>query len=451
MTANLEKIFFKYILENKHLFNLIPSFYFRNEHIRLVYKVIRDYILSDENIQIPSNKQILEMVNIVDKNSVITKEILKAILSTTLEDYNEDSFIRPKFKEWTLRNKIEEATSEIVDITRDMDDYSGDYEHILDVSNKIKDIAYDVEKQALDLNDNNDDFGSDFDDLDSHIQDNSVLKVNSGFNTFNQILGGGFDIDTLNILMAETNNGKSLWMQNFAVKISNTGKNVLYITLEMSEKKVMKRLGAMRLKIPINDYDRVSLDREEMKRRINNLKKTNETEGTIDSYFESQPGKIIVKFWPAGTATIETFDLFIQKYQNKTGIKIDFIIVDYITLIAPSRGVKSDNLYLKGKNLSEGLRALASKYHSPVLTAIQIAKNAWNSTDITLESIPESKAIAETADSFFAIIRNEEMKSQGLYHVKLLKQRDGDFSRQWIKARLNSNYLTVEDDDFIGN
>ena len=237
----------------------------------------------------------------------------------------------------------------------------------------------------------------------------------------------------------------SLWMQNFAVKSADAGYNVLYITLEMSERKVMKRLGAMRLKIPINDYDNLSKDTNMIKNRIDSLSNTS-TGGDI---FNKKVGKIFSKFWAAGTATVSDFDYYIQKLKDKKDIKIDLIIVDYITLVAAPKGIGADNLYTKGKNLAEALRALGAKYKCPVITGVQVAKDAWNSSDITLESVPESKAIAETADSFFAIIRTEEMKRQNLYRFKLLKQRDGDFLKAQIKIDLNPVYLTLENDRFL--
>jgi replicative DNA helicase len=212
----------------------------------------------------------------------------------------------------------------------------------------------------------------------------------------------------------------------------------------MSERKVMKRLGSMRLKIPINDYDKVSKDTETIKKKIDALKSL----GGMD-LFEKKIGKIITKFWAAGTANINDFDNYIQKLKDKKGIKIDLIIVDYITLISPMKGVSGDNLYTKGKSLAEGLRAIGAKYKLPVLTGVQVAKDAWNSTDITLEQVPESKAIAETADTFFAIIRTEDMKRSGFYRFKLLKQRDGDFLKSQIKINLNSTYLTLENDVFL--
>ena len=236
----------------------------------------------------------------------------------------------------------------------------------------------------------------------------------------------------------------SLWMQNFAVRSCDMGYNVLYITLEMSEAKVLKRLGSMRLKIPINSYDEISKDVEYIRKRIEHIK--NQSQG--DSLFEKKRGKIITKFWAAGTANISDFDNYIEKLQDKKKIKIHLIIVDYITLIAVQKGL-GDNLYIKGKNLAEGLRALGSKYKCPVITGIQISKDAWNASDISLSSVPESKAIAETADSFFAIIRTEPMKRENIYRLKMLKQRDGDFLKSQIKLNLNPIFLTLENDVFL--
>jgi len=246
--------------------------------------------------------------------------------------------------------------------------------------------------------------------------------------------------------MAETNNGKSLWMQNFAFKAADMGKNVLYITLEMSERKVMKRIGAMRLRIPINDYDVVSKDVDVIRKKIEGLSKP---DGVGSDLFERKIGKIYAKFWAAGTATVNDFDNYIQKLKEKKDIKIDLVIVDYITLVTAGKSSAGDNLYTKGKFLAEALRALGDKYKVPVITGVQVAKDAWNSADITLESVPESKAIAETADTFFAIIRTEEMKRQNLFRFKLLKQRDGDFLKSQIRLNLNSTYLTLENDQFL--
>lgn len=441
MTPQLEKVFFNFILKNKKYFEVVKPFFFRNSEIQFVYGIIRNYIIGNSDTQIPSPRQILDMVSLEDKDGVITKDILKSILQIDLSEYDEKNFIEPRFNAWVLSNRLKTGTVDIIDETRNLDSIS-DFEKAIEAANRIKSIVDDMSSTNF-IQD--DDMGSDFDDVESHIQDSSKYKVSSGFETLDHMLGGGWDIQTLNCIMAETNNGKSLWMQNFAVKSADMGHNVLYITLEMSERKVFKRLGAMRLKIPINDYDKFSSDTDYMKKRIDGLKNTS-TSGDI---FDKKIGKIISKFWAAGTATVSDFDNYVAKLFEKTGVKINLIIVDYITLVAAPKGAGADNLYTKGKSLAEGLRAVAAKYNCPVITGVQVAKDAWNSSDITLESVPESKAIAETADTFFAIIRTEEMKRQNLYRFKLLKQRDGDFLKAQIKMDLNPIYLTLENDRFL--
>ncbi len=441
MTIGIEKIFFGYILQNKKYFPIVENFYFKNNEIQFVYNIIRKYMLQSGNVDVPSPKQILEMVSLEDKDAMITKDILKSMLTVNLEEYDELNFIIPRFNAWILGNKIKAGTVDIIDETRNLEGIV-DLDGTMETVNKIKSIVDNMSNTNF-LGEE-DDLGSDFDDVESHVQDTSRFKIKSGIGTLDHMLGGGWDIGTLNVLMGETNSGKSLWMQNLAVFSANMGYNVLYVTLEMSERKVMKRLGSMRLKIPINDYDDVSKDTEFMQKRINAMKNSNSS----GDLFEKKIGKIFTKFWAAGTAGTADFELYLQKVNERLGIKIDLIIVDYLTLMVPPKN-NNDTLYLKGKNLAEGLRALGSKHKCPVITALQVAKEAWNAANISLESVPESKAIPETADTFFAIIRTEEMKRQNLYRLKMLKQRDGDFSKSQIRLHLNTTYLTLENDVFI--
>jgi len=442
MTPQLEKVFFNYILNNKKYYFLVKPYFFRNAEIQMVYDITRTYMLDNPDAKTPTPRQLLDMVSLNDKDGIITKEILKSILKVDLKEYDEKNFIEPKFNGWVLSNRLKEGAVNIVEETRNLE-VSSDFNSTVESANKIKSI---IDEMSSTKFVDDDDLGSDFDDYTAHNQDTSSLKIKSGFETIDHMLGGGWDIGTLNILMSESNNGKSLWMQNFAVKSADMGYNVLYITLEMTEKKVLKRLGSMRLKIPINDYDVISQDSDTMRKKIENLKKSNDMGGDL---FEKKLGKIITKFWAAGTAQISDFDNYIQKLKEKRDIKIDMIVVDYIALIAAPKSSGGDNLYTKGKFVAEGLRALASKWQCPLITAVQLAKDAWNASDLTLDSVPESKAIVEASDSFFGIIRNSEMKRQNLYRFKLLKQRDGDFSRAQVRLNLNPIFLTLEDDQFI--
>lgn len=204
MTPQLEKVFFNYILKNKKYFELVRSYFFKNNEIQFVYDIIRKYITSNSDIDIPSPRQILDMVALEDKSGSITKEILKSILQVNLLEYSEKDFILPKFNAWVLSNRIKTGTVDIIEQTRGLDSIS-DFEKTKDTANKIKQIIDDMSSTNF-IND--EDLGSDFDDPESHVQDSSKSKVKSGFETIDHMLGGGWDIQTLNILMAATNSGK---------------------------------------------------------------------------------------------------------------------------------------------------------------------------------------------------------------------------------------------------
>ncbi len=204
MTTSLEKVFFNHILTNKKYFDIVMPYFFRNSEIQFVYGVVKEYITSNFDANIPTARQMWEMVSLEDKSDIITKEILKSILTVNLNEYDEKNFIDPKFNAWILSNRLRAGAVDIVDETRNLDNMSG-FDQILESANKIKSIIDDVSSTSF-LSDDN--MGSDFDDAENHIQDSSRFKVKSGFETLDHMLNGGWDQGSLNILMAETSNGK---------------------------------------------------------------------------------------------------------------------------------------------------------------------------------------------------------------------------------------------------
>jgi replicative DNA helicase len=394
------------------------------------------------NINLPSNKQILEMVLAEDKTDLITKEALKLMLTVELNEYDEKEFLLPKFNCWILLNKFNSGLSDIIEETRILED-EDDYEKVLEVVDKIK-IKVDTMSNTNFIHDNEDDLGSDFDDAEKHVQDTSKFKVKTGIDSLDKMLGGGLDLSSLNTIFASAGCGKSLFMQNLAVNCADLGYNVVYISLEMSERKVMKRLGAMRLKIPINEYDNKSLDTEYMSKKLKNAKYIKS-----DNMFEKkESGKIFVKFWAAGTATTADFDRYIQKIQDKKGLKIHFIIIDYLTLIAPGNGGNSQStLYTNGKIIAEGSRALGAKYECPILTAVQMSKEAWSTSGdkgAKMSDASESKAIPETSDTFWALNRKDDT-----YYLQNVKLRDGEYSGYTMTMDIDNVYLKLHNDKIL--
>ncbi len=204
MTTSLEKVFFNYILNNRKFFELVKPYFFRNSEIQFVYGILREYMTKNTEAKSPSPKQILDMVTLEDKEGLITKDILKSILQVNLSEYDEKNFIEPKFNAWVLTNRLKTGTVDIIDETRNFDTIS-DFEKAIEAAERIRGI---VDEMSSTNFVEDDDIGSDFDDPEHHLQDTSKFKVKSGFETVDHMLGGGWDIQTLNCVMAETNNGK---------------------------------------------------------------------------------------------------------------------------------------------------------------------------------------------------------------------------------------------------
>lgn len=447
MTVSLEKLFFKYILTNTSYLWLVDPSFFKNPEINFIYDTIYQFMVENLNADVPKPNQIWDMISIRDKDKKISKKTLKVLLQTPINDYDEENFIKPKIKAWILNENIKQASSEVIDFTRELDTTELDLYKTEELADKIKNV---ISSKTNTNFEGDSSLGSDFTEADSHNQDQNTTKINTGWPSLDSMLGGGFDIDTLNIFMGQTNVGKSLWLQNIASNAANLGYNVVYFTLEMSEKKVMKRLGSMRLKIPINEYDEKSKNVDYIKRKIDSLKNGDNLKGDPAGLFNNKLGEINVKFYSAGSATINTLETHLNNLEKKRGFKPDLIIVDYLTLMAPVKGLGIEsNLYLKGKHLAEGLRSIGSVRNCPAITALQVSKDAWNASDITLDKVPESKAIAETSDVFTTIIRTPEMKKNNKYIIKFLKQRDGDFSVDKCQFDLNPKFLSIENDKII--
>ena len=313
-----------------------------------------------------------------------------------------------------------------------------DFDKVSDVSAKITQMFNETKM----ISDDDEDLGDDFDDAETHRVTEATKKMPTGWKAMDKILGGGWDQSSMSVLMGETSVGKSMWMQNIAVNAANQGANVLFVSLEMGSQKCMRRMGAMRLKIPIDDYDTKANDTIFMKNKINSLKTSH------GGMFKSKPGKIIVKKYDTGTMTVTDLDNFITKYEERKGIKFNMVCVDYINIMGLEKGLDFSNmLFLKGKHLAEGLRYIADKHNVVMITATQTDKAVWGGNDIDLKNVPESKAIAETADTFWAIIRNPEMKKNNLYRLKILKLRDGENAGEQIKFDFNNTYLNIENDE----
>lgn len=439
---SLEKVFFAYILENPAFFHRVEPIAFNNPQIQFVYTRVRNFYINAKKPLVPSNKVILELVRMDDPSKKLSDEFIEMLLTIDVGEYTQgadDDWLRNTIQSWCTHTNVYSRITEAALKIREINPL--DHASVQAAFNQIRLLVGDASLNSY----GDEDLGLDFDDPDSHIQDTKANKISTGWKTLDELLAGGWDRKTMNVIIGPSNSGKSLWLSNIAANAANTGKNVLYVSLEMSDRKVMKRVGAIRLRININDYDAKSKDSNFMQGKLRDMRRRGGSFMGSTDVFDNTVGKLYVKEFPAGSATVADVDHHIKMLQEKRNVKIDMVVVDYLTIMAPDAN-KNGSLFTNGKQLSEGLRAIAQRYDLCLITAMQVQKDNFGASDITLADIAESKAIVETADTMFGIIRTDAMRREGKYLLKLLKLRDGDFKWEKTHFSLNKEYLAIEGD-----
>jgi len=231
---------------------------------------------------------------------------------------------------------------------------------------------------------------------------------------FNTITKGGVPRKTLNIALAGTGVGKSLFMCHVAASSLVQGQNVLYITMEMAEERIAERIDANLLDVPIDQLDKISKDRFSL--MVSNIAK-------------KTTGKLIIKEYPTGSAHSGHFRALLNELKLKRQFEPDLIFIDYLNICSSSRMKAmggSINSYTYIKAIAEELRGLAVEFNVPIFSATQTTRSGYSNSDVGLEDTSESFGLPATADLMFALISTEELEQQGQFMVKQLKNRYND-------------------------
>ena len=230
---------------------------------------------------------------------------------------------------------------------------------------------------------------------------------------FNKITKGGLPNKTLNIALAGTGVGKSLFMCHHAASVLLDGKNVLYITLEMAEEKIAERIDANLLNVNIQDI--TDLPKPMFDKKVNSIAK--KTQGTL-----------IIKEYPTASAHSGHFKSLLNELALKKSFRPDIIFIDYLNICASSRYAKTANVnsYSYIKAIAEELRGLAVESNVPIVSATQTTRSGFGSSDVDLTDTSESFGLPATADLMFALISTEELEGLNQIMVKQLKNRYND-------------------------
>jgi replicative DNA helicase len=238
-------------------------------------------------------------------------------------------------------------------------------------------------------------------------------KIPFDLDYFNKITNGGMPTKTLNVVLAGTGVGKSLFMCHVASSVLAQGKNVLYITLEMAEERIAERIDANLMNITMDQLK--DIPKSIFDSRIEKIRSKTE-------------GKLIIKEYPTAGAHTGHFKSLLNELQLKRQFKPDMIIIDYLNICASSRFKAGSNInsYTLIKSIAEELRGLAVEENVPILSATQTTRSGYGNTDVELTDTSESFGLPATVDFMFALISTEELEQMNQLMVKQLKNRYND-------------------------
>ena len=239
-------------------------------------------------------------------------------------------------------------------------------------------------------------------------------KIPFDLDYFNKITKGGIPSKTLNVALAGTGVGKSLFMCHCASASLLQGRNVLYITLEMAEEKIAERIDANLLDVPIKQLSDPLFTKQQFRNKV-------------DKLHQKTKGRLVIKEYPTASAHVNHFKSLLNELSMKRGFAPDIVFIDYLNICASAR-FKGNivNSYTLVKGIAEELRGLAVEHNVPIVTATQTTRSGYGSSDVDITDTSESFGLPATADLMFALISTEDLEQMGQIMVKQLKNRYND-------------------------
>ena len=407
MNTNIEQTVIRNVLTNEHFMRKTLPFikpeYFEGVY-RILFKEIAKYVAKYNNL--PTAESFKIEVDQSDKfNDEQYQHAVEIIPQIFANDDIDNKWLMDTTEKWCQDRAVYNAIMESISII--------DGKHSTLTKNSLPDILTKALSVSFDTNIGHDYIENVEERYDFYHEQEERLAFD--LEKFNQITKGGIPNKTLNIALAGTGVGKSLFMCHVGAAALTAGKNVLYITMEMSEERIAERIDANLLDEPIDQLE--FLSKEQLVKGVSNLK-TN--------------GKLIIKEYPTGQAHTNHFRALLNELNLKRNFVPDIIFIDYLNICASSRmkgmgGAINSYSYIKA--IAEEIRGLAVEFNVPIFSATQTTRSGFSNSDVGLEDTSESFGLPATADLMFALISNEELEQNGQIMVKQLKNRYNDPSQ----------------------
>ena len=413
MALTIEQTILKNLIQNDEFIRktlpFIKEEFFQERQEQFIFREIKEYFMKYSAS--PTSEALL--ITIDEKDNIDSQ--LMGDISNLLKIVGDDTEKTPydwlldTSEEWCKDRAIYNGVMDSIEIIRDESRSKGD----------IPEILKDALSTSFDSNIGHDfleDYESRFDFY--HTEEE---KIPFDLEMMNKITKGGLPNKSLNICMAGTGVGKSLFMCHMASSCLLQGKNVLYVTMEMAEEKIAERIDANLLDISLNDLQ--DLPKEMYDRKIKRVR-------------DKTKGKLIIKEYPTASAHVGHLRHLLQELNLKKDFVPDMMFIDYLNICASSRVRPGGqvNTYSYVKSIAEEMRGLAVEFDVPIMSATQTNRTGFVSTDIGLEDTSESFGLPATADFMFAVISTEELQELDQIMIKQLKNRYNDptYNRRFV-------------------
>ena len=413
MALTIEQTILKNLIQNDEFIRktlpFIKEEFFQERQEQFIFREIKEYFMKYSAS--PTSEALL--ITIDEKDNIDSQ--LMGDISNLLKIVGDDTEKTPydwlldTSEEWCKDRAIYNGVMDSIEIIRDESRSKGD----------IPEILKDALSTSFDSNIGHDfleDYESRFDFY--HTEEE---KIPFDLEMMNKITKGGLPNKSLNICMAGTGVGKSLFMCHMASSCLLQGKNVLYVTMEMAEEKIAERIDANLLDISLNDLQ--DLPKEMYDRKIKRVR-------------DKTKGKLIIKEYPTASAHVGHLRHLLQELNLKKDFIPDMVFIDYLNICASSRVRPGGqvNTYSYVKSIAEEMRGLAVEFDVPIMSGTQTNRTGFVSTDIGLEDTSESFGLPATADFMFAVISTEELQELDQIMIKQLKNRYNDptYNRRFV-------------------
>jgi replicative DNA helicase len=422
-----ENIILRYVLNSPAYLDTCKPQFFKNESLGDILSSVKEFW--NKYHEIPTSEQLIEAFKIQGKSDVVNGNEIKAIYEIDLTQYDEDWLIETT--EFFIEYK--NLTKSAVDAVKYIQSTPVTSENIKTVIDTFKNIV--IERNNIDFSF---DEGLDFFNPSNHKQI-TTNTFSSGYPFIDTVLGGGFAAKSLYVFMGMPKVGKSLWLGNLAAQAVKNGHNVAVISLEMGDRKYIKRMGSNILGIPISEYGERSNDEQLIKKKLSSV--------TFDNL--RVPGHLLIKEFPTSQASVNDIERYLKKVEEIRGIKFKIVIVDYINIMKNWRNPNSENTYMKIKQIAEDLRGSAMTNSWSVITATQTKQGDFDASDLSINSASESSGLVATVDGMFGIIQDPIMYANKEYKLKILANREDGYKNAHKIFSVDYRYMRIAEDSNV--